>query len=614
MPAKFENLLSPGFMGTMKLRNRVVLPPMVRNYATIDGIITKRLVDHYAARAKGGAGLIIVESSLVHLSGKAWHQGIGIYDDRCIPGLADLAEAVKSWGCKISIQLTHSGRRNTLGILVAAPSAIPSRLTLNMPRELTIAEIAELVEAYAQAARRAKQAGFDAVEMHGAHGYLINQFLSPVANKRTDKYGGDINGRTTFVREIIKRTKELCGNSYPIMVRINGEDFAEGGNKIEDTVEIAKILEAAGVAALDIGAGMSEPRSDPGKTRPSTIISAYGPRGLFVPYAAQVKSAVKIPVIAVGGITPEAGEEILRQGKADFVAMGRSQLADPELVNKVARGELEDIRPCTRCVESCLGRVPLGIRCCVNAEVGFESETLKAALQRKKVLVVGGGAAGMEAARVAALRGHGVTLYEQSGKLGGHFVEATVPDFKSDLKHYYRWLVQQVKKTGVKVELGKVVTVKTVAAAKPDAVIVATGSVACRPEIPGIDKPSVASAIDIMLGKSSAGSVNLVAGGNAIGCETAVYLAQQGKKVVVIEMLADVAADLPATRSELINLMAANNVEIRTGLKVIAITDSGVTAVDSNGKQVELAGDKVVLALGLTAQAGLYDELRDKVR
>jgi len=232
MAQKFDRLLSPGAIGKLKVRNRIVMPPMVRNYATTDGIATRQQIDHYAARARGGVGLVIVEATFVHPAGKGWHQGLGIHDDKCIPGLSSLAEAVKEWGSKIAIQLHHAGRQTATsitGMPIVAPSAIPCPVMGGLPRELTTEEVAELVEAFAQAAGRAKQAGFDAVEMHGAHGYLVSQFLSPNTNRRTDKYGGDINGRMTFALEIVQRARKLVGNDFPIIVRMNGEDFVDGG-------------------------------------------------------------------------------------------------------------------------------------------------------------------------------------------------------------------------------------------------------------------------------------------------------------------------------------------------------------------------------------------------
>jgi 2,4-dienoyl-CoA reductase-like NADH-dependent reductase (Old Yellow Enzyme family)/thioredoxin reductase len=621
MTQKFQRLLSPGAIGKLKIRNRIVLPPMVRNYATPDGFVTRQLIDSYAARARGGVGLVIVEATFVHPGGKGWPQGLGIHHDKCIPGLADLVEAVKGWGGKIAIQLHHAGRETAssiTGMPLVAPSAIPCPIFGEVPRELTTEEVVELVEAFAQAAVRAKHAGFDAVEMHMAHGYLINQFLSPNTNRRTDKYGGDINGRMAFVLGIVQRTRELVGDDFPVLVRMNGEDFVENGLELDESKQAAQKLQVAGVAALDVSAGTYEGMLDPRGINVAGLTPMYFPRGQLVKYAEQIKSVVNLPVITIGAITPEMGEEILQQAKADFIAMGRNLLADPELPNKLASGEPKDIRPCIRCNEMCIGRVtnvmePRGVRCAVNAELGFESYGIKPVLKHKRVLVIGGGPAGMEAARVSALRGHKVTLYEKKGELGGHLIEASVPSFKEDLRNYKDWLIRQLKKLDIKIELGKEITSQIVDNAKADALIIATGSTYYRPDIPGIDKAIVTTATDMLLGKAVPGNNTILAGGGAIGCETALYLAQQGKKVTIVEMLPQVATDAPQTSAALIAQLIDNGVEILTNLKIVGITGNGVTAVDRSNNVVDVIGDKVVLAMGLISEDRLYQELKDKV-
>jgi len=610
----FERLLSPGTIGKMNIKNRIVMPPMVRGYATPDGITTRKLIDHYAARARGGVGLTIVEATYVHQSGKGWHQGVGIHSDKCIPELGNLTEAVKRWGGKIAIELHHAGRQTTTsvtGMPIVAPSAIPCPALGGLPKELTTDEVAELVEAFAQAAVRAKQAGFDAVEIHAAHGYLVSQFLSPDTNRRTDKYGGDINGRMTFALEIVHRTRETVGSDYPILVRMNALDLVDGGLEFDECKQFARKLQSVGVDALDISAGTYASRLNPRITSIMGMASMYVPRGPLISYAEQIKNIVSLPVITVGAITPEMGEEILQQGKADFIAIGRGLLADPELPNNLAKGEPGNIRPCIRCNEhSETG----GVRCSVNAECGFESYGLKPALKPKKVLIVGGGPAGMEAARVSALRGHDVILYEKNEKLGGHLIEATVPNFKEELRNYKDWLIRQIKKLGVKVELGEEVTSQIVSAAKPDALIIATGSTVYRPDIPGINKPVVTTAIDILLGKANPGNKTILAGGGMIGCEVALYLAQQGKKVTIVEMLPEVAIDLPFTRRELITELINNGVEILTNLEITEITDNGITAINQDRNVVNVEADKVVVAMGLIPQTEPYKELKNKAK
>ncbi|MBA7594769.1 NADH oxidase [subsurface metagenome] len=619
MARDFEKLLSPGIIGRMKIGNRIVMPPMVRNYATPDGIATRQLIDHYIARARGGVGLIIVEAAYIHPAGKGWQRQLGIYDDKCIAGLNDLAEAIKEWGCRAAIQIIHCGRQtdtSTTGMPVVAPSAIPCPTLGGFPKELTTEEVAELVETFVQAAARAKQARFDAVEIHGAHGYIVSQFLSPLTNRRTDKYGGDLSGRMTFALEIVQRAKEVVGNDFPIIMRMNATDLVDGGLEISESKEIARKLQAVGVDALHITAGIYEATLNPRMTSVSGLASLYAPGGQLVDYAEQIKKVVSLPVITVGAITPDMGEEILQQGKADFIAMGRALLADPELAKKLARGEPENIRPCIRCNDMCIERqlYGLGIRCSVNAEVGFESYEIRPAQRRKRVLIAGGGPAGMEAARVLASRGHDVTLYEKNRELGGHLVEATVPVFKEDLRNYKDWLIGQIKKLGVKVELGKEVTSQIVDDVKLDALIIATGSIAYCPDVSGIDKPMVTTAIDILLGKTEAGNKTIVGGGGFIGCEVAWHLAQQGKKVIIVEMLPEIAIDVPErAKGALITGLIDSGVEMLTNLRITEVTDNGVIAIDHGQKLVSVEGDKVVLAMGLVSQTKLYEELKSKV-
>jgi 2,4-dienoyl-CoA reductase-like NADH-dependent reductase (Old Yellow Enzyme family)/thioredoxin reductase len=612
MTSKFEQLLSPGTIGSMKLKNRIVMPPMERNFASPDGFITPQMIDHYAARAKGGVGLVIVEATFIQPNGKGFHQEPGIHDDKCVPGLSNLAEAIKAWGSKVAIQLHHPGRLTKTSI-TGMPLVSPSAISFpggELPRELTIAECVETVEAFAQAARRAKSAGFDAVEIQAGHGKLINQFLSARSNRRTDKYGGDLNGRMTFMLEIVHRVRETVGGNFPIIFRINGEDGVEGGLTIEDSKLIARKLQEVGVDAIHVSLSSPEARQNPRFIRANG--SMFSARGQLVTYAAQIKSAVTIPVIAVGSITPEMGEDILRQGKADFIAMGRASLADAEIPDKLAAGKAEDIRPCIRCEELCLGRIELGVRCTVNAEVGFESYVTPPSLRRKKVFVIGGGPAGMETARIAALRGHEVTLYEKNSRLGGHLIEGTVPDFKEDLKNYRDWLIRQVKQLGVDVKLGKEAAPRIVAKLKPDVIVIATGSIPFRPVIPGIEKSNVVTAIDLLLGEAAPGKQNIVAGGGAIGCEVALYLAQQGKKVTIVEMLPYVATDCLPTRDVLTTRLNDCAVEIKTNLKIIEIHDNHVVALSRDQEMVKIAGDKVILAMGLVSQLDLYTSLKDK--
>jgi 2,4-dienoyl-CoA reductase-like NADH-dependent reductase (Old Yellow Enzyme family)/thioredoxin reductase len=615
----FDMLLGPGIIGKVETRNRIVLSPMVRNYATPEGFVTRQLIDHYASLARGGIGLIIVEATFVERSGKGFYQQLGIHDNRCITGLNELVDAVKEYGSRVSIQLHHAGRQTdmaTSGMAVVAPSPIPCPVSEGSPKELTIGEINKLVEAFAQAARRAKQAGFDAVELHGAHGYLVNQFLSPNTNQRTDKYGGNLEGRATFLLEIISRTRELVGKDFAVTARINADDYVAGGMTITECQELARILEKVGIDALNITAGTYECMLDDRITSPFGMISTYAPRGQLIALAEQVKEVVNIPIITVGAITPEIGEKALRDGKADFIAMGRALIADPGLATKLRTGARRDIRPCIRCNEMCIGRLQSGlsVRCSVNAETSFESYPLLPTQKRKKILVIGGGPAGMEAARVSALRGHDVVLYEKCEELGGHLIEATVPSFKEDLRDYREWLIRQIKGLGIDTKTGQVITRNVVSDINPDVVIIATGSRQSLPDIPGIDKPVVKTSIDIMLGKAKPGNRNMIVGGGAIGCEMALYLALSGKKSIIVEMLPELAADVPGmAKGALLTALSDNQIDSLTNTRIIEIIDTGVIAINQNQNKLNLTGDRIIMAMGLVSQTELYEELKDIV-
>ena len=620
MQSKFEKILSPGIIGKLHIKNRMVMSPVAGNFATTDGIVTRRLLEHYENIAKGGAGLVIVEGSYIHAQGKALSQLIGIYHEKCIPGLNEIAETVNRWGAKAFVQLNHAGRQTNsifTGIKIVAPSAIQCPTEEECPRELTTEEVEGLVERYAKAAKRAKAARFDGVELLGAHGYLINQFLSPKTNHRTDKYGGDFNRRMTFLLEIIKRIKDETGADFPLSVRMNASDLVEGGLTLDDVKKIAQTLQKAGVDVLNITAGMYETLLNPSITGVFGIESIYArSRGQLVNFAKEIKKITKIPIITIGAISPEWGEEILQKGQADFIAIGRGLLADPQLPNKVGVGKPDDIRRCIRCNEGCISRLfaDLPIRCVVNAEIGSEGSRLTPTLRCKKVSVIGGGPAGMEAARVAALRGHEVTLYEKSEKLGGHMIAASVPDFKEELKLYNSWLSAQIKKLGVIMELGKEATAKMVKETRPDVVIVATGSTLLIPPIPGIDKPIAVSAIDVLLGKAKLGNNIIVIGGGLVGPLTALFLALNSKRVIIVDMLPEIAMDIPALdKGAFMTSLRNNNVEILTSLKISEITDNGIVAVGKDKTTRTVNADNVVIALGLKSNAKLHEELKNKV-
>ncbi len=614
MVKAFQNLLSAGSIGTMMTRNRAVMPPMVRNYATPEGYVTDQLVAHYATAAQGGVGLIIVEASFIDPAGKGFAQQLGIHSDRCIPGLNRIADTIKERGAKAAIQLHHSGRQTTsetTGMPVVAPSAVPCPIEGSLPRELTTEEVVELVQAFGNAALRAKSAGFDAIEVHAAHGYIISQFLSPNTNKRTDKYGGDLTGRMTFLSEVIENVRQKVGTDMPIIVRINADDFVECGLKLDDCRQITRSIEKQGIDAFSVSAGIYECLLNPHVTSPFGIEPAYLPHGHLLDYAAEIKKQVALPVISVSSLTPELAETAISQEQIDFAGFGRSLLADPEMINKLYEGKRERIRPCIRCNEQCIGRLFQGLEigCTVNAEVGFEQNGLKAPLFLKKVVIVGGGPGGMEAARICALRGHDVTLVEKEKTLGGHLREATVPEFKKDLLDYKEWLEKELDALNVTVELDRLATPEWIRKAAPDALVIASGSIFTTPNIPGMENQNVATASDIFLGLKEPANRCVVAGGGATGCEVALFLAEKGKEVTLIEMLDDVGTDLPSiNRGALLTQLQEKNVNILTGSKIIEITSGGIKVIGRNKEINEVPGEQVILAMGLLPLgAGIED-------
>ncbi|AIS53025.1 NADH oxidase [Thermoanaerobacter kivui] len=599
---KFEKLLEPIQIRSMKLRNRIVMPPMVTNYAADDGAVTDRLKVYHQTRAKGGVGLIIVEASYVHPSGKGFKNEVGIYKDELIPGLRELTEAVHKYGAKIAIQLYHGGRQTTskvTGMQIVAPSPIPCPVKQEMPKELSVEEIKELIKAFGQAARRAKEAGFDAVEIHGAHGYLLNQFLSPYSNKRTDEYGGSFENRMRFPLEVVRRVRKEVGTDFPIIYRMSAEEYVPGGLTIEDTKIFAQKLIEEGINALHISGGVYE--SSAMIIQPAAI-----PQGCFVENAAAIKKAInsKVPVIVVGRIKdPIMAEQIIREGKADLVSMGRALLADPELPRKVSEGKIQEIRKCIGCNQGCIDRLfqDIDIGCIANALTGHETEfdMESSAKTRKKVFIIGGGPGGLEAARVAALRGHEVILYEKQPELGGQMRIAAVPPHKGEINDLADYLINQVEKSGITIVKGKEADLNTIHEIKPDVVILATGSEPIIPEIPGINQKNVVTAHDVLKGTVIVGKKVAVIGGGLVGCETAEFLTDQGKEVTVIEMLDDIAIDVGSlVRTLLLNRMAEKKIKVLTKSKVKEISGDKVTIETVNGNQ-ELSGiDTIVIAVG----------------
>ncbi len=606
----YPMLFSPISINGLLLKNRTVMPPMYTGFATIGGAVTDRLIGYHVARARGGVGLIDVEFTYPQWDGKTFDHTLGIHEDRLVPGLRKLTDAVHREDTKIFIQLAHGGRRGNsevLGSLPVAPSSIP-RLNGELPRELSIAEIEELIHAFIAASRRAKQAGFDGVMVHMAHGYLVHQFLSPLSNKRTDRYGGDFKGRTRFALEILRGIRAEVGKDYPITCRLNGDEYVKGGIDLSESVPFAKLLEANGIDAIDVSASTSE--SPQIMNAPS-----YVPMGFLVHLSEAVKKEVRIPVGIVGRIhDPALAETILRQGKADMIALGRALIADPEWPRKASEGRPEDICPCLSCNQGCTDRIYqlVDISCTVNPSVGRESAfPITAAKRKKKVLVIGGGPAGLEAARISAMRGHEVRLYEKSNELGGQLKIAGVPPGKERLEDLRRYLIREIKKLQVEVVHGEV-DGKVMKTFSPDVIVMAVGGKPRDLCISPSENRKVFSAWDVLGQKQSIGKKVVIIGGGQVGLETADFLIADGREVIILEMLKKVGIDMsPKARIILLDKLIQHGVEILTQTKVVSADESGIV-FERGGLLNRLADvDTIIIAIGAISEEPAIEASKD---
>lgn len=612
----FDLLFSPGRIGKLLVKNRLLMAPMVRNYADERGCMTERYLAHLARIARGGVGAMILEASFVSPEGRGFRHELGLHEDNVVPGLRQAVELIHAEGALAGIQLYHAGRQTSqqvTGMQPVAPSAIPCPLMNELPHALTLAEIHALVQAFGAAAARAKAAGFDFVEIHAAHGYLITQFLSPFSNRRTDEYGGSTNNRRRFLDEIISAVRERVGADFTVTLRLSADEMVPGGMDVADAGDLAAWLEQRGIAAIHVSACNYASYTRGRMIPPMAIEDAP-----LLPYAARIKQRVKIPVIAVGKIrTPELAEKALHQGQADFIALGRELLADPDWPRKAQAGEARAIHKCIACNQGCISRLfeQRDVWCTVNPECGREREftELNTANHRRKLLVAGGGPAGMEAARYAARAGFSVILCEARAELGGQLHAASAAPHRPGWRELQNDLHAELKRLGVELRFNTRVDRKYVERERPYALVIATGAIPVRPQIPGINKVNVISARDLLEGGARAEGRVLVVGGGCSGAQTAEYLAQAGHPVTMVEAEGDIAADAPLDDGTLLlGRLRALGVTIMSHTRLLSIADYPV--LQTAGDQAfELSVDTVVLCLGAHSVNGLEKETLDLV-
>jgi 2,4-dienoyl-CoA reductase-like NADH-dependent reductase (Old Yellow Enzyme family)/thioredoxin reductase len=585
---------------------------MATNFAGEDGSVNDRHIAYYVRRIKGGVGYITFEHTGVLKQGRAFPNMALIDSDQHIPRFKRLVEAIHREGGKIVIQINHAGRQTSSSITgspIVAPSAIPCPVRKEMPKELSHEEIQKIIEAFREAARRVKEAGADGVEIHMAHGYLINQFLSPFSNQRTDDYGGDPDRRMRMAIEVLRTVRNQVGSDFLVLCRLSADEYVEGGLKLEDTKEIAKALERNGADALHISACVAA----------SGYLNHppyYAEEGVFVHLAQGIKSVVSIPIIAVGRIrTPELANQILEEKKADLISMGRALIADPDLPLKALEGRTDEILPCISC-NRCIQSIRKGaLQCAVNPETGREEIfRLQKADRPKKIWIIGGGPAGMKAAEIASLRGHKVNLYEKNKELGGRFLLAAIPPKKQILKDFIDQLERRLQKLPIKIIIGKPFSPASLRRGKPEGVIIATGAKPFFPPIDGIHEAKAISVEDALSSSTPLGEKVLVVGGGGIGAEVADYLSENGKEVTLIEMREGIALDLVGHLQHFLNTrLKAKGVQILTSTKAIRFEKKALWVEDSQGTKKLEGFDNIVISLGSIPNDELVGSIKDKV-
>ncbi|MFO8010875.1 MAG: FAD-dependent oxidoreductase [Dehalococcoidia bacterium] len=657
--SSFDKLFSPIQIGNMEIKNRIVMSPMTTLFANMKEQITDLALDYYVARARGGTGLITVEACTIDRPHNYQFKSLGLWDDKFIARHKELTDAVHAHDTKLIPQITHPGPESRAPILfkqpAVGPSSVQSEMTDEICKELTIEEIEEVIEKYGDAARRAREAGYDGMQLHAAHSYMLaGSFLSPHRNKRTDKYGGSLENRVRFVQEVLANIRAKAGDDFPIDIRISGEERIPDGNDLQDTLRMVPLLVEAGVDSFHVSGGAID--------KLVTMIEAGPeyPLGFNVSAAAAIKKTVDVPVMVVGRIKdPYQAEEILQKNEADMIVMGRGLLADPEWPNKARAGKADEIRKCISCLNCFDSQAMLeGLSCSVNGVLGYENVEeyqLKPAPKSKSVIIIGGGPAGMEAARVASIRGHKVSLYDKLPRLGGSAILASM--VHPDNEDFINFLITQMKKLGVTVKLKQEMTPEMITALKPDVVIIAVGPSLVTTRIPGDEQRHVLSAPDlkaVMAGNlSGPGAAKLpasikmglrlarpfmprlmkpstirsltktwmpvgkrvvVIGGDLAGCELAQFLGEHGRKVTLLETGDTIAPEVgPKRRDNLQGFLNRAGVTVFTQVTPKEITRNTVTFESGDGNSQAVEADSVIVAGEAESNTGMYEALEGKV-
>jgi 2,4-dienoyl-CoA reductase-like NADH-dependent reductase (Old Yellow Enzyme family)/thioredoxin reductase len=609
---EFEKLLEPGYIKNLKIKNRTSMGPMEKQWGDRCGNVTQFYIDYMVERAKNDVGMITMESTFIDPVGRGNIYQLGLWDDSNIASHRRLTDALHEYGTVAVTELQHAGRNAATyktGFQPIAPSPVPCQISGGyLPREMTLEDIADITRKFAAAARRARAAGYDMVTLHGAHGYILNSFLSPYSNKRTDDYGGSEEKRWRFGTEVYRAVRAELGDEIPIGYRVTADEFVDGGLTLEDTRAFIKHLEGLGLDYVDVSSGIYESAQ--------MIIHTmdFAPGGLL-PYAAGMKEVLDIPVIATGRFNDmRLAEQALERNEADYIHMLRAFHADPEILTKSREGRMDDINmcmACNKCIDLMFG--DQRVRCTVNPECGREREmALKPAAHKKSVMVVGGGLAGMEAARVAALRGHKVSLYEKKSELGGAVRWASKGQYREEWWQAARYRIHAVESAGVDVHLGAEMTLAEIKAAKPDVAILATGTRPFMPPyVPGIDRPMVTDYEKLLLGETAIGSNAVVVGGKNIGLTVAEYLSEHGCQCTIVEDGDAIGTDLGGIKQMVVLPRVADdpNIAVRLNSNVERIGDNWVE-VQSKGELEILSGiDMVVFAWGQDMERRLADEI-----